>query len=111
MIILGMLLASIILLLSFTIIGPYGIVIFLILIFGLVFSTYHKNQQIYEDIKIIREKLGLLRDEEKEELEIKKSEEEYMNANKNPEFISELDQEIEEELKKYIEENPDSKDK
>jgi hypothetical protein len=39
--------------------GPYGGVILISLIFGLVFSIHARNKQIYEDVQRIKEKLGI----------------------------------------------------
>lgn len=102
MIFIGMVIGAIILLLSFYIVGPYGAGIFLIVLFGLVFSTYQKNKEIYEDVKKIREKLGLLHEEEKFQQEVEMNRTEYDNNKDEPKFISKLDQEIEEELEKYM---------
>ncbi len=99
----GMVIGAVILFLSFYLMGPYGVGIFLIILFGIVFSTYQKNKLIYEDVKMIREKLGILRDEEKFQQEMETNQEEYENNIENPKFISKLDEEIEEELEKYIE--------
>ncbi|MEK5475724.1 hypothetical protein NYE70_02115 [Paenibacillus sp. FSL R5-0407] len=105
MLFIGMVIGAIILFLSFYIVGPYGAGIFLIVLFGLVFSTYQKNKEIYEDVKIIREKLGLLHEEEKFQQEIEMNQKEYDNNKDEPKFISKLDEEIEEELEKYMKDN------
>lgn len=105
MMLIGMVIGAIILFLSFYIVGPYGAGIFLIVLFGLVFSTYQKNKEIYEDVKKIREKLGLLHEEEKFQQENEKNQKEYDNNKDEPKFISKLDEEIEEELEKYMKDN------
>lgn len=105
MMIIGMIIATIVAVLSFLIIGPYGIGVLLILLFGLVFSTYQKNKQIYEDLKTIREKLGLLRDDEILQIEINKNFEEYDKIKEESQMASDRDKEIEEELEKYIKDN------
>jgi len=102
MLFIGMIIAAIILILSFTLIGSYGIAFLVILSFGLIFSTYQRNKQIYEDIKIIREKLGLLREEEIVQNEIDKSIEDYNKIKHDPQLISERNKEIEDELEKHI---------
>lgn len=72
---------------------------------------HQKNKQILEELKTIREKFGLLREDEKIQIEIDKSIEEYNIAKGDPQKISELDKEIEEELEKYIINNKDMEDK
>ncbi|MHA6484135.1 hypothetical protein ACX1C1_19770 [Paenibacillus sp. strain BS8-2] len=110
MILQGNIIAIVILVLSIIVLGPYGIVILIIILFGMVFSTYQKNKQISVDLQMIREKLGLLREEEKVEIELKRSEEEYKNAIRDPEFMTEIDKQIEEELEKHVSENDRLKD-
>lgn len=102
MTILGMTIATVILFLSFYLIGPYGIAVLLILTFGMIFSTHQKNKEIYEDLKRIREKLGLLSEAEKMQIEIDKSIEKYEEAKEDSKLITELNKEIEEELETYI---------
>ncbi|GGH27310.1 hypothetical protein GCM10008013_28670 [Paenibacillus segetis] len=69
------------------------------------FSTHQKNKEIYEDLKRIREKLGLLSEDEKIQIEVDKSIEKYEEAKENPDLITELDKEIEKELETYIRAN------
>lgn len=106
--IIGMIIAAVILALSFIIAGPYGIGIFLIVLFGMVFSTYVKNKQVLEDLRTIREKLGLLTEDEKIDIEIEKRDtktKSYNELSEDPPIVSEIDKEIEEELERYAKEN------
>ena len=95
-----MAIAAIILMLSIFKFGLYGLCVFLILLFGLVFSTHQRNKQIYEDLKSVREKLGLLREDEIIKIEKDKFQEEYNKIKNNPQLMSETNKEIEEELEK-----------
>lgn len=66
-----MLLALFILILSVYLGGPYGVGIFLVIMFGFIFSIYQKTKLINEDLKLIKGKLGLLNEdpEAKSEME------------------------------------------
>lgn len=101
---LGMIIATVILLISFHMIGPYGIAFLLILLFGLIFSTYQKQKQIKEDLTAIREKLGLLSEDEKVKLDEKKHMEEYNRIKDDPEKIAEVNKAIESKLQNDINE-------
>ncbi|MEK3885770.1 hypothetical protein [Paenibacillus sp. PL2-23] len=103
----GMLIAIIVLVVSFYILGPYGVCILLIILFGYTLSTYHRTKQIHEDIKEIKNKLGLLNEEEKMEMDMKNSEKEFEMSRKDPELELKINNEIEEELKNYINETED----
>ncbi|WMT39655.1 hypothetical protein RE628_19935 [Paenibacillus sp. D2_2] len=105
MTVIGMVIGAIILFLSVYLIGPYGVGIFLVILFGIVFSTYQRNKQIYEDIKKIREKLGLLREDEKIQQGIDEGLQAFEKKEDHPEIISEINKEIEEELEKYMFDN------
>ena len=101
MMILGMVIATIILVLSMFI-GPYGIFFFFILLFGLAFSIYHKNNQIHKDILQIKEKLGLLSDDEIMVRDIKRDLDQYSKSKKDPQLLSKLNQDIEDELELIV---------
>ncbi|MEK3732026.1 MULTISPECIES: hypothetical protein [Paenibacillus] len=91
----GMLIATLIVVLSFFLM-PYSIPVFFIILFGLVFSTYLKTRQMSEDIKQIKGKLGLLSEEERTDLGIQA----YRRLHQDSEWMSNTNQEIEEELEK-----------
>lgn len=40
-------------------IGPFAGLLMIAVMFGLVFSTHQKNKLIYEDLQMIKEKLGI----------------------------------------------------
>jgi hypothetical protein len=83
--------------------GPYGILVLISIIFGLVLSTHIRNKEIHSDLQRIKEKLGIedkdvfyMSDEEIEE----ELEREQIDNDKNQ--INELNKEIEKELEEYI---------
>ncbi|MCM3748098.1 hypothetical protein M3223_12115 [Paenibacillus pasadenensis] len=103
MVIIGMILAVFILFLSGFFLGQYGVIVLIIILFGMVLSTFQKNKEIYEDLKMIREKLGLLREDEKIQKENQKNLEKYNNADEGSEVRTRMDEEIEDELEKELE--------
>lgn len=103
MVIIGMILAVVILFLSVFFFGQYGVLVLIVVLFGMVLSTYQKNKEIYEDLKMIREKLGLLREDEKIQIESRKNLEEYNNADEGSVVRTRMDEEIEDELEKELE--------
>lgn len=68
--------------------GPYGIVILIAIIFGIVISTHSRTAEIHSDLQRIKEKLGI---------------------NDEDEFNM-TDQEIEDELEQFIESESDDMD-
>jgi predicted Holliday junction resolvase-like endonuclease len=100
----GMLIALFVLLVSFYFMGPFGVGILLIILFGLTLSTYQKTKQINDDLKQIKNKLGILNEEEKNDMDIKNNAKEYEMAIKDPEFKSKINEEIEKELENYLNE-------
>ncbi|QWU13971.1 hypothetical protein SAMN04487895_101235 [Paenibacillus sophorae] len=64
--------------------GPYGVIVIIAMIFGIVLSSYQRMNQIHEDIQLIKEKLGIKDQNEfdmkNEDIE-KELEEEYFKEN------------------------------
>ncbi|NOU96666.1 hypothetical protein GC093_26100 [Paenibacillus sp. LMG 31456] len=85
--------------------GPYGILVLIAVIFGLVLSTHIRNKEIHSDLQRIKEKLGIedkddfnmINDEIEEELE----KEQLMD--KDHTESTELNKQIEKELEEYME--------
>lgn len=86
--------------------GPFGGLLIIPIMFGLVFSTYHRNKQMFDDIQKIKEKLGI-EDIINEEIEIENEQE--LLENENTSELSELDKQIEKELDEFIEDNEEHK--
>ncbi|SFM53335.1 hypothetical protein SAMN03159341_1444 [Paenibacillus sp. 1_12] len=85
--------------------GPYGLLVLISIIFGLVLSTHIRSKEIHSDLQRIKEKLGIedkddfnmSNDEIEEELEKEQLIENHENE------LTDLDIEIEKELENYIE--------
>ncbi|WHX50963.1 hypothetical protein QNH46_10115 [Paenibacillus woosongensis] len=60
MFIIGTLLAIIIAILVSIFMGPVGVLILVSVIFGMVLSMYIRNREMYNDIQRIKEKLGIV---------------------------------------------------
>lgn len=60
MFIIGTLLAIIIAILVSIFIGPVGVLLLVSVIFGMVLSMYIRNREMYKDIQRIKEKLGIV---------------------------------------------------
>ncbi|GIP56698.1 hypothetical protein MKX50_10190 [Paenibacillus sp. FSL W8-0186] len=60
MFIIGTLLAIIIAILVSIFIGPVGVLLLVSVIFGMVLSMYIRNREMYNDIQRIKEKLGIV---------------------------------------------------
>lgn len=84
--------------LSTAIFGPWGAAIPSVLLFGLVFSIYMKNKQILGELKIIREKLDLLTDDERALAEEERIAKAIGEGKPEAEVLSEINREIEAEL-------------
>ncbi|MNJ42771.1 hypothetical protein D3C77_377470 [compost metagenome] len=62
--IIGTLLAIIIAILISFFLGPIGVLILLSVIFGLVLNMYIRNREMHNDLQRIKEKLGILEQDE-----------------------------------------------
>lgn len=60
MFIIGTLLAIIIAILVSIFMGPVGVLLLVSVIFGMVLSMYIRNREMYNDIQRIKEKLGIV---------------------------------------------------
>lgn len=60
MTIIGIITAIIFAILISIYLGPYGGIVLLAVIFGLVLSTHQRNKKMYEDIQRIKERLGIV---------------------------------------------------
>jgi hypothetical protein len=85
--------------------GPYGIIVLLSLIFGMVLSTHMRNKEIHSDLQKIKEKLGI-EDTDDFHMSNEKIEQELEKELETDE-LRELNQQIEKELEEYL----DSADK
>ncbi|MFD0694487.1 hypothetical protein ACFQZT_10330 [Paenibacillus sp. GCM10027628] len=84
--------------------GPFGGILLLATIFGLVFSTHQRNKKIYDDLQRIKEHLGIVdRDDfnmTNEEIEHELEQEEQEDS----EEMNQINEEIEKELEQYADE-------
>jgi hypothetical protein len=60
MTIIGIITAIILAILISIYLGPFGGIVILAVIFGLVLSTHQRNKKMYEDIQRIKEQLGIV---------------------------------------------------
>lgn len=60
MTIIGIITAIIFAILISIYLGPYGGIVLLAVIFGLVLSTHQRNKKMYEDIQRMKERLGIV---------------------------------------------------
>ncbi|MHA7965488.1 YaeH family protein [Paenibacillus sp. CAU 1782] len=97
----GIFFAILLVLISFSFMGPYGIVVVVIVMFGMSYRTYKNNAAIAADLKHIKEKLGLLTEDELMELDLKKG----ILAEKDPIAMSKINAEIERELERNEEDD------
>jgi hypothetical protein len=107
MTIIGIFAAIIIAILVSVLIGPFGGIVLLAVIFGFILSTHHRNRKIYDDLQRIKERLGIDdRDDfnmTKEEIELELEQEE-MNELDSKELVK-INEEIEKELEEYSDKN------
>lgn len=103
MIIFGTILAIILAIVLSLLLGPFGGLVLLSILFGLVLNIYQTNRRISEDLQRIKEKLGIedkddfhLSDEEIE----KELEKEQLNEDESSELAA-VNEEIEKELEEY----------
>ncbi|CAM3719442.1 hypothetical protein [Marinicrinis lubricantis] len=103
MVIVGIIMAVILSIFSYVIIGPLGGVIILSILFGIVFDIYHRTKEIHSDVKRIKQHLGIANDEEIELLQI---EEEIIDEldNIDSEELERVNEEIEKELNDLLDE-------
>lgn len=87
---------------------PYSIMVLCIILLSYLFSIYEKNKAIHEDLRKIKRHLGLLSEEELEQVEIDEELEYHKALENNPEDIDELNREIEEELEGIRENTEDT---
>ncbi|NOU72852.1 hypothetical protein GC098_15710 [Paenibacillus sp. LMG 31458] len=113
MTIIGIITAIIFAILISIYLGPFGGIVILAVIFGLVLSTHQRNKKMYEDIQRIKERLGIVdrndfhmtNEEIEEELELEvRSESEQKELEK---INAEIEGELETYLKKENEKNKD----
>ncbi|MCY9667776.1 hypothetical protein M5X11_23115 [Paenibacillus alginolyticus] len=111
MTIFGIILAIIIAILIAIFLGPYGGIVLLAIIFGLVLSTHQRNKKMYEDMQRIKERLGIVdrndfhmtNEEIEQELEL-----EVLSESEQKE-LEKVNVEIEEELETYLNKGNDKK--
>lgn len=85
--------------------GPYGIMVFLAIFFGMVLSTYMRTKEIQNDIQRIKEKLGIedtlgladTNDFQMSDEEIEQELEKEMESDE----LREINEQIEKELEEY----------
>ncbi|MDQ0887682.1 divalent metal cation (Fe/Co/Zn/Cd) transporter [Paenibacillus sp. V4I9] len=103
MTIIGIITAIIFAILISIYLGPFGGIVLLAVIFGLVLSAHQRNKKMYDDIQRIKERLGIVdrndfhmsNEEIEEELELEvRSESEQKELDK-------INAEIEDELENY----------
>jgi cbb3-type cytochrome oxidase subunit 3 len=70
------------------------VAVFLIILFAINYSIYRTNKKIAEDLQRIKEKLGLMTEEEQIEVDIKQG----IEAEKDPIAMGKINAEIEREL-------------
>lgn len=97
----GMLFALLLLIFTFIFLGPYGIALVIIIMFGMNYSTYKTNKKIAEDLQLIKEKMGLMTEDEQIELDIKKG----LEAENDPIAMNKINAEIERELERNEEDD------
>ncbi|TXK80388.1 hypothetical protein [Paenibacillus sp. N3.4] len=107
----GTFVAIILAILASIFLGPYGGILVLAMIFGLILSTHQRNKKIHEDLQRIKEHLGI---EDKDDFnmteeEIEKEleqEQEQEELNESEELVK-INEEIEKELEQYLDKNND----
>jgi hypothetical protein len=70
------------------------VAVFLIILFAINYGIYRTNKKIAEDLQRIKEKLGLMTEEEQIEVDIKQG----IEAEKDPIAMGKINAEIEREL-------------
>ncbi len=93
---------AIVLSLSSYFVGPYGGLIVLVVMFGMIFSTHMRVKAVHADLQKIKGHLGLLNAEAKENMRIEEEIDEVLRHEKTPEQMDQINSEIEKELDKYI---------
>jgi len=107
MIIIGTIIAIVIAIALSFLLGPFGGIILISIMFGFVLSTYMRNKEIHNDLQRIKEKLGILERDDfnmtNEEIE-EELEKDYIESRE----MNETNKDIEKELGEYIELNKDN---
>lgn len=85
--------------------GPLGGLIFAAVVFGMIYSTHQRTKEIDSDIRLIKERLGLLDSEEQEELRVEQEVEDALENNPPSENQDAINEEIEAELEQYIDQS------
>ncbi|KQX69049.1 MULTISPECIES: hypothetical protein [unclassified Paenibacillus] len=104
MTIIGIITAIIFAILISIYLGPFGGIVLLAVIFGLVLSTHQRNKKMYEDIQRIKERLGIVdrndfhmtNEEIEEELELQ------VHSESEQKHLEKINVEIEDELEAYL---------
>jgi hypothetical protein len=105
MAIFGTIAAVILSVLFMMLLGPYGIIVLLSLIFGMVLSTHMRTKEIQNDLQRIKEKLGI---EDPNDFNMSNEEiEQELEKEMETDELREINQQIEKELEEYA----DSADK
>lgn len=113
MTIIGIITAIIFAILISIYLGPFGGIVLLAVIFGLVLSTHQRNKKMYEDIQRVKERLGIVdrndfhmtNEEIEDELELEvRSESEQRELEK---INAEIEDELEDYSNKVNEKNKD----
>ncbi|MDF2645476.1 MAG: hypothetical protein K0Q73_1281 [Paenibacillus sp.] len=113
MTIIGIITAIIFAILISIYLGPFGGIVLLAVIFGLVLSTHQRNKKMYEDIQRMKERLGIVdrddfhmtNEEIEDELELEmRSESEHRELEK---INAEIEDELEDYSNKVNEKNKD----
>lgn len=81
---------------------PFGFLLVMAMAFGMIYSIYNRNKEMYEDLQLIKEKLGMdaAKDRRLEEYLVEQELERSEHA--DPAVRTEIDMEIERELEEYL---------
>lgn len=106
MTIIGIITAVIFAILISIYLGPYGGIILLAAIFGLVLSTHQRNKRMYEDVQRIKERLGIVDRNDfqmtNEEIEEELEHELEVHSESEQKELEKINVEIEDELEAYL---------
>ncbi len=98
----GIFLALLILIVVIWGLGIPGLLAMFIFTFAFIYIIYRQNKQLLDDVKKIREHLGLLTEAELQADKEIKYRQEYEHAQRDTLFMSEMNEQIEKELDQPI---------
>lgn len=99
MVIFGTIAAILLSILLTMFLGPYGVIVLLSLIFGMVLSTHLRTKEIQNDIQKIKEKLGI---EDTNDFHMSNEEiEQELEKEMESDELRERNEQIEKELEEY----------